>query len=169
MNHLCQQCHCQVEKVSFRARGWWWKPSFEKLQSSFCFVFVFVFCRVEILPLVFYFLNSTICFPHHIHVFRYFFPYLVFLLVGDVICQLWLNYINIFARAFCYERYFVNRKIWFSFPFGLCFSFHHFFFHYFPFVHFFPLREMQMLRAKYSKNWFIRFKLSLIQDQLIEG
>ena len=169
MNHLCQQCHCQVEKVSFRARGWWWKPSFEKLQSSFCFVFVFVFCRVEILPLVFYFLNSTICFPHHIHVFRYFFPYLVFLLVGDVICQLWTNYINIFAHTFCYERYFVDRKIWFSFPFGLCFNFHHFFFHYFPFVHFFPLREMQMLRAKYSKNWFIRFKLSLIQDQLIEG
>ena len=121
MNHLSQKCHCQVEKVSSRAGGWWWKPSFEKLQSSFCFVFVFVFCRVEILPLNFYFLNSTICFPHHIHVFRYFFPYLVFLLVGDVICQLWLNYINIFAHTFCYERYFV--KIWFSFPFGLCFNF----------------------------------------------
>ena len=121
MNHLCQQCHCQVEKVSSRAKGWWWKPSFEKLQSSFCFVFVFVFvfvfCRVEILPPVFYFLNSTICFPHLIHVFRYFFPYLVFLLVGDVICQLWLNYINIFAHTFCQERYFVDRKISFPFPF----------------------------------------------------
>ena len=103
-------------KISSRARGWWWKPSFEKLQSSFCFVFVFVFfCRVEILPLVFYFLNSTICFPHRIHVFRYFFPYLLFLLVGDVICQLWLNYINIFAHTFCFERYSLIEKFGFLF------------------------------------------------------
>ena len=169
MNHLCQQCHCQVEKVSSRAEGWWWKHSFEKLQSSFCFVFVFVFCRVVILPLNFYFLNSTICFPHHIHVFRYFFPYLVFLLGGDVICQLWTNYINILRILSVMRDISLIEKFGFLFlsasvstsitSFSAIFLSSTFFLH----------AKWKWCVPNIRKNWFILFKLSLIQDQLIEG
>ena len=135
----------------------------------FCFCFVF-FCRVEagsptcLLLLEQYDLLS----PPHSRV-SLFLPIFAF-------CTCWWCYLSTltelyqyFCAYFLFWEIFVDRKNWVSFPFGLCFNFHHFFFHYFPFVHFFPPREMQTLLAKYSKNWFIRFKLSLIQDQLIEG
>ena len=101
-------------KIFIQGKGLVMEAIFWEVTTFLLFCFCFFFLSSGDSPTCLLLLEQyDLLSPPHSRVC--FFPYLLFLLVGDVICQLWLNYINIFPHTFCYERYSLIEKFGFLF------------------------------------------------------